>query len=120
MKFVITIALCIGLHFLIEAQTIVAPGEVSGTWEQSKSPYQITGNIYVSNDSTLIIEPGVRVEFLGHYELKVMGRLLAEGTQTDSILFTVNDTTGFFESDTSLGGWYGIRNMGKPLERSGS
>ena len=38
-----------------------------------------------------------------------MGSLLAEGTQNDSILFTVNDTTGYYREDSNLGGWNGIR-----------
>ena len=60
-------------------------------------------------DSSLLIEPGVEIFFQGHYQLKVEGRLLAEGTEQDTILFTVSDTTGFSDPDTTLGGWYGIR-----------
>ncbi len=109
MKHVLTFALCMGFLSFVQAQTVVAPGEVSGIWTKSNSPYQITGNIYIQNDSTLTIEPGVKVEFQGHFELKVMGRLLAEGSTSDTIRFTVNDTTGFFNQDAATGGWYGIR-----------
>jgi len=109
MRYFIFFVLSFGFLSLGRAQTTVPPGEVYGTWIHSNSPYYITGNIQISHDSTLIIEPGVEVQIHGNYELKVMGRLLAEGTETDTILFTVNDTTGFFIEDTTLGGWKGIR-----------
>ncbi len=73
------------------------------------SPYLITGDITIPNDSSLRIEPGVTVEFQGHYELLVNGRLLAIGTQTDTILFTIKDTTGWSNRGTTLGGWKHIR-----------
>lgn len=91
------------------AQTTVPPGNVSGTWTVLGSPYRITGDIIVPNDSSLVIEPGVTVEFQGHYELLVNGRLLAIGTVADTILFTVKDTTGWSNRDTTLGGWKHIR-----------
>ena len=102
------------------AQTYIAGGNVSGIWDVAKSPYLITENIIIPNDSTLIIEPGVKVEFQGHYSINVQGRLLAIGTETDSILFTVNDTTGFSLPDTTLGGWYGIRFLDTPMNNDSS
>jgi hypothetical protein len=62
----------------------------------------------------------VAVEFQGYYSLQVQGQLLAMGTATDSILFTVNDTTGFALADTSLGAWNGIRFTDTPLENDTS
>ena len=109
MKCIIAVISCFLFLSLIHAQTIVPEGEVFGIWGVSQSPYQVTGNIHIPHDSILLIEPGVEVHFQGHFQLKVEGRLLAEGTETDTILFTVNDTTGFSNPDTSLGGWYGIR-----------
>jgi hypothetical protein len=109
MKYFITFAFSFGILAFVQAETTVPPGEVYGTWAKSNSPYNITGTIYIPRDSTLIIEPGVKVEFQGNYEMKVMGRLLAEGTKTDTILFTVNDTAGYYVEDTTLGGWKGIR-----------
>ena len=109
MKYFIFITLSFSFLSSVHAQIAVPPGAVYGTWAQSNSPYEITGNIYIPKDSTLIIEPGVKIEFQGHYELKVMGRLLAEGTKTDTIRFTMNDTTGYYLEDTTLGGWNGIR-----------
>lgn len=57
---------------------------------------------------TLSIEPGTYIEFQGHYKLEVNGRILAIGTMYENIIFTVNDTTMLFDTDTTAGGWNGI------------
>ncbi len=102
------------------AQTTISGGKVNGIWESAKSSFLITDNITIPNNSTLIIESGVKVEFQGHYSLTVLGRLLAVGTKTDSIFFTVKDTTGFSIPDTTLGGWYGVRLIETPLSNGSS
>jgi parallel beta-helix repeat protein len=95
------ILLClIFVSLILKSQTTVPGGPVSGTWTLSGSPYLVQGSIMVPNDSTLKIQPGVTVNFKGHYKLLVSGRLLAIGTAKDSIIFTTSDTTT---------GWYGIR-----------
>ena len=93
----------------IWAQTAVPGGDVSGTWTVQGSPYQIEGDITIPNDSVLVVEPGVTVEFQGHFELLVNGRLLAIGTEADSIVFTISDTTGWSDPGNTLGGWKHIR-----------
>jgi hypothetical protein len=80
--------------------TFIPGGDVSGVWVASGSPYLILGEITVPAVDTLIIEPGVEVNFQGHYKLIVNGVLEAAGTETDSILFTAADTSE---------GWHGIR-----------
>ena len=91
------------------SQTQIGPGNVSGIWTLSGSPYLINGEITIPHDSTLIIEPGVVVEFQGHFRLNVQGRLISEGTEIDTIIFTINDTTGFSNPNIPDGGWYGIK-----------
>ncbi|MFH0733615.1 MAG: T9SS type A sorting domain-containing protein [bacterium] len=81
-------------------QTNINGGKVSGLWTLQGSPYIIKGDIRIDTIAQLRIEPGVNVLFQGNYKLTVHGRLLAEGTVTDSINFTA--------SDTALG-WRGIR-----------
>jgi len=114
----------IGLLFFLStntyAQKNISGGDVFGTWTVDDSPYLIEGNITVPNDSLLVIEPGVKVEFQGYYSLDVQGCLLAEGTENDSILFTVSDTTGFSLRDTTLGGWNGIQFFDTPLDNDTS
>lgn len=84
--------------FVLHGQTPIPGGEVSGTWSIDGSPYLIQNSITVPNDSTLLIEPGVVVEFQGSYTMYINGCVLAQGTETDSILFTAADTTVGFNS----------------------
>lgn len=109
MKRLISIFSIFGILSLAYSQTNVPAGDVHGNWDLNGSPYKVNGNIFIEEDSTLYIDQGVKVEFQGHYELKVLGRLLAEGTETDSIIFTINDTTGFSNRNSTEGAWYGIR-----------
>ncbi|TKJ39861.1 hypothetical protein CEE37_11325 [candidate division LCP-89 bacterium B3_LCP] len=90
---------------ITHSQTTIPGGNVSGTWEAAGSPYLIEGEITIISSDTLLIEPGVDVIFQGHYKLIVNGWLLAEGTESDSILFTA--------ADTSVG-WHGIRFIDAP------
>jgi predicted outer membrane repeat protein len=99
----------ITLTIISNAQTVIPPGDVSGTWALGGSPYEIQGEITIPDGLTLTIEPGVLVEFQGHYKLNVQGRLLAVGTETDTITFTINNTTGFHDPNIPNGGWAGIR-----------
>lgn len=101
-------------------QTDVPAGEASGTWYFSEAPYRIQGDILIPPDSTLLIEPGVKVEFMGYFRINVEGTLLAEGTPTDSIIFTVKDTTGFSNPLSTTGGWNGIRFFNTSFENDSS
>jgi hypothetical protein len=65
-------------------------GDVSGIWFADSSPYYINGSITIPAGDTLVIEPGVEVNFLGFYSLTVNGLLDAIGTETDSIHFTTS------------------------------
>ena len=62
-------------------------GDVSGTWYDNML-IRVTADIDVPSGDTLIIQPGVTVEFMGSYRLRVYGSILAVGTETDSIFFT--------------------------------
>jgi hypothetical protein len=95
------------LPLFLCAQTTVPGGNVNGTWAVSGSPYEVIGDITVPNGDTLIIEPGVQVVFQDEFSFTIAGRLEAIGTETDSIRFTVQDTTGY--SSGSYTGWNGLR-----------
>jgi hypothetical protein len=56
-----------------------------------KSPYSIDGNVLIAEDSILVIEPGVQIIFEGMHYLRVDGILVANGTETDRIVFTSRD-----------------------------
>jgi len=75
-----------------KAQTTVTGGNVSGTWTLLGSPYNVQGSITIADATTLTIEPGVTVNFLGTYRLNVQGCLLAIGTSSDTIMFTSANT----------------------------
>ena len=82
------------------ADTHIPGGDVSGIWTIDGSPYIIDGEINIPINSTLIIEPGVQVLFSGHYKFNIYGRILAMGTEEDTIVFTAQDTTT---------GWHSLR-----------
>ena len=62
-------------------------GGVEGTWTVANSPYMLTGDTYIWENDSLIIEPGVEVLFAGQHNFHVRGYLYAVGTESDSIVF---------------------------------
>ncbi len=73
----------------IHAETFVS-GEVSGVWDTDGSPYLVTDTLIVPEGDTLLIEPGVTVEFQDQTDSTrtpwyVNGTLLALGEEGDSI-----------------------------------
>lgn len=88
------------LSFQTFPQTHIREGNINGKWSKQNSPYFIEGEIKIPRNKKLIIEPGVKIIFSGHYKLIVNGILEAKGTKQDSIYF--------FPSDTAVG-WHGIR-----------
>ncbi len=69
------------------AQTYVQ-GNQAGEWTKNKSPYVILANVTVPHTDTLTIDPGVVVKLSKGTNLNISGTLIAEGTESDSILFT--------------------------------
>lgn len=86
----------------VAAQTYIEAGAVSGIWTKAESPYIINGTVSVPVDAQLLIQPGVEINFAGHYKFIVEGKLLAEGLEADSIIFTASNHTE---------GWHGLRFM---------
>ena len=70
--------------------TEIPEGEVSGTWTQEQSPYFVSGDIEVPEKGELVIEPGVKVMFIGPYSMTIGedARLAAEGNENRPIEFT--------------------------------
>lgn len=102
----ILISLLLGT-FLAQAQTIEVSGVQAGTWQADT--IKVVGNVRVLD--SLCIAPGTTVLFDGYYQIAVgsNARLSAIGTESDSIWFTVADTTGFHYFNFGRGGWNGIR-----------
>jgi len=91
------------LAFLLPAllcSTVIPAGDVSGVWNLAGSPYYVDGEITIQSDTELEIEPGVDVIFNDHYKFLIYGRIVAIGTETDSIKFMpLSETLG----------WHGLR-----------
>jgi len=94
------------LAFRTHATSIEVSGEVSGQW--NVDTVKVTSDIFLPGDQTLTIDPGVRVEFMGHFQFTVRGSVIALGLPDEMIEFTRSDTTGFSDTLTGAGGWNGI------------
>ena len=93
----------------VNAEDIYGPNE-SGTWTKAKSPYYIYADITIPQNKSLVIEPGVKVVFMGHFRIGVSyADLIAVGTPGDLILFTMADTNGLVAGGEDEGGWNGMR-----------
>ena len=78
-------------------------GSLSGVLEADR--YTIIGEVWVEAGNSLIIEPGTELYVENGSKFEVNGCLIAEGTETDSIIFTVSDTSQ---------SWLGIHFMSSP------
>ncbi len=101
MKKILFSFFAIFLSIAVYSQTPVPPGPISGTWTVAGEPYLIEGETTIENGTTLTIEAGVRVIWQNDSSsMWVEGQILAQGTETDSIIFTAADP---------LTGWKGVR-----------
>jgi hypothetical protein len=68
-------------------------GDVWGEWSSAGNPYNVVGDLRVPPGSTLVIGPGCYIEFQGYYQFLVDNSaiLQANGTESDSIIFTGGD-----------------------------
>ena len=91
----------------VNAQTIEVFGTQSGVWEADT--VKVIGDVSV--EESLTIMPGTTVLFDGYYNISATrgASLNALGTEADSIVFTVTDTTGFYLYNMGRGGWNGIQ-----------
>ncbi|OYU96540.1 MAG: hypothetical protein CFE21_09150 [Bacteroidetes bacterium B1(2017)] len=85
---------------LAKAQTFVSGFlTADSTFTLAGSPYVITGNLVVTNGTTLTIESGVTLAFTSNTSLLVLGQLIASDPFGPGITFTANSfspTPGFW------------------------
>lgn len=93
-----------------EANQILTGNITENTKLYKKNIYELQGNVYVTNQATLTIEPGTVI--IGDYESKgalIIAKgatLIADGLETDPIVFTSNG------SIKKAGDWGGIIILG--------
>ncbi len=103
------------LPYVTRAQNIEVSGLQTGTW--NSDTVFVVGDVVV--DGSLVVEPGTAVVFRGFYGITATeASFKAVGTEDDSIVFTVLDTTNFYLYDAPRGGWNGLtfNMMTEPVE----
>lgn len=101
----ITFFLLFCLAFDANASTSITTSGVSGHWTITGSPYLIFNDIGIAPGASLTIDPGVVLTFQGQYTMYVGGILHAAGTASQPIIFKIQDTTGWYLSTSTAGGW---------------
>ncbi len=87
---------------------IISPCTISSNTVWEADTIKVTCNVTINSGKTLTILPGTNVLFMGHYGINVEGSILALGTSSNRVNFLMNDTTGFWDSTSTAGGWDGI------------
>jgi hypothetical protein len=111
-KILFAICLTLGLISGMQAQVVTVSGDISThtTWT-SDNIYELTGGfVYVTNNSTLTIEPGTLIK--GNASSLVITRgskIMAEGTSARPIVFTSWKAAG----QRAPGDWGGVLVLGK-------
>ena len=101
-----------------EANQILAGNITANTKLFKKNTYQLQGNVYVTNNAVLTIEPGTVI--IGDFQSKGTliitkgASIIADGLETDPIVFTSNN------SMKKAGDWGGIVLLGDaPINKYG-
>ena len=96
-----------------EATNIIAGNIDKDTRLTKRNTYQLVGVVYVTNNATLTIEPGTVIrgddKTCGTLVITNGAKIMAEGLETDPIVFTSNKET----VERKPGDWGGIVILGK-------
>ncbi len=84
-------SLCFMFFMIVGLFSLDVSGEQSGAWTSDNNPYNVVGNITVPEGDSLIIQPGVLINFSGNYSITASGYIKAEGTVSDTISFLSNN-----------------------------
>jgi predicted outer membrane repeat protein len=108
MKTLIAFCLLLVGICIVFAATSIPAGDVSGAWTLGGSPYLIGGNVTVPKDQALAIEPKVVVQFTGHYQFIVHGKLQTGDPKSEE---HPEELRVHFTSDLAQNpaGWGGLR-----------
>src|SRR6218665_1344709 len=102
-----------------EANQILAGNITENTKLLKRNVYKLQGNVYVTNNAVLTIEPGTVIigdtETKGTLVITKGAQIMAEGQVTDPIIFTSN------QSMKKAGDWGGLVILGDaPINKFGS
>lgn len=96
-----------------EATNIIAGTIDKDTKLLKRNTYQLVGVVYVTNNATLTIEPGTVIrgddKTCGTLVITNGAKIMAEGLETDPIIFTTNKE----KTERKPGDWGGIIILGK-------
>jgi len=95
-------------YFEPDPQQFEVSGHISESTTWEADTVFVVGDVWIDNNVILTIPAGTRIEFQDNYFISVQGTILAEGTESDVIHFTVSDTTGFSIPYLPDGGWGGL------------
>jgi len=109
-----------GLTALNAQNSIDFNGEITTdvVWDSSIDTVRIIGDVFIDTIGTLKIEAGVVIEFQSAYKIDVEGSIVTNGSESEPIIFTVADTTGYF--DYSHDGWLGIDFLNTDIDADSS
>lgn len=113
-KGIISFLLFLLFSFIGYSQTIYFSGIISSDTTLSADTVKITDHVVINDGATLSLNSGTYVEFQSNFSIVIYGRILAIGNLSDSITFTIKDSTGFANLGNTLGGWAGIWLYGFP------
>ncbi len=110
---VINIFICVffNVYFTstLFSQTIIVSGNISSNTVWNADTVKVMGDLNVEQNVVLTVNSGTYVEVQGYYKINVIGSIRAIGAINDTVIFTVNDTTNFWQDTISVSGsWAGF------------
>jgi hypothetical protein len=106
MKHLLLLSSILLLSQILFAQNITVNCDIDANTTWDADTVFVDNTINVLNNITLTVSPGVIVMFNDFYPINIQGSIISQGTETETILYSVIDTTGY--STFSHTGWDGF------------
>ena len=114
----LVILLCLSILSISHGQTLYLSGNINNDTVFDCDTLFITSTVEVADSATLEINGHTRVVFMGSYAINVRGHIRVRGDSLNPVVFTVQDTLGWYDSITTTGGWKGVRLVGGNTQKS--
>ena len=79
--------------FLVPGEVAEVSGDITTTTWTTGYVYHVVDDVTVPENNTLTINAGVRVKFVEGKGMVVNGKLIANGTEEENIIFTSKEPT---------------------------